>query len=70
MLGPLWGHVEPMFGQEWRVHLSPLARAQMNTLFLGHVGAMLGLLWVYFMLVRTYGFYLTIFYFANSGTKQ
>ena len=35
-VGPCWAYVGPMLGQERRVHLGP------STLFLGHVGAMLG----------------------------
>ena len=36
-----------MLGQERRVHLGLGTKAQMNTPFLGHVGAMLDLRWVY-----------------------
>jgi hypothetical protein len=36
-----------MLGQERRVHLGLALRAQMNTLFLGHGGGMLGLCGTY-----------------------
>ena len=64
-VGAMLNYVEPMLGQERRVHLSHCEGAQMNTLFLGHVGAMLGLFWI----LSSYLLFICCFYFVASGTK-
>ena len=43
-VGPMLAYVEPLLGQERRVLLGLDFKAQKNTLFLGHVGAYLGLM--------------------------
>ena len=45
MLGQCWGHLGPISGQQRRVKLNLGNEAQRHMPALGHVGAMLGLLW-------------------------